>query len=932
MGDVAMTPGHGQHGLLSRAEEQDRLRLLLADARRGRSGLLILRGEPGVGKTALLEEAVTESAGMLVLRATGIEMEAELAFAGLGELVRPLESRVDRLPTLQARALRTALSLEDGEPPDRLTLGAAALTLLTDAAATGPVLVAVDDAHWMDEASARALLFAFRRLQAEGVAVLVTARDGERCLFTEANLPTLTLAGLNPAAAAALVQRVVDVAADSEPFKRLYRETAGNPLALLEAAPALCDSGWAAQEPESPLPVGPRLTAAYATRLAALPEPGRRAVTVAAASFTEDAVVLIEALHALALDAEVLQALEAAKVLNLSGGKVRFVHPLLRSAAYHLAAPELRRESHRVLAGALTDRDGLVDRDQRSWHLAAAAAGPDVTAAAALADTAARARDRGALPAALRAYERAAELTSSQFDQGRYLLAAAEVAQLAGRGDQALVLAEAATNTTDDATVRADAAGLRSQVLLVRQPPRRVHDQLVDMAAGLEATQAVPLLVAAAGAGCMGGAILQARATADRAGALARNGEAVIFDHSAAVLRAHTMMLAGERIDAATVFSSCEQFLTDTDPLSIGIEVTSFSAMDLMWLERFPAARTLLERAVRCARKIGACERLAPYLTVLAETQLRTGYWDDAYALASEGATLAGETGQPVLQAYAISTLARIEAARGRATQCIEHARQFRGLLDSRGADLVSPYIEATLGLLELGTGRESEAAARLDELQQRVRDLGLREPTVLQHQPDLIEANLTAGDRSAAQAALAELLDQVQQAPSAWGHAVSERCRGLVEADEDAYHKALQLHAHLPDPFAKARTDLAYGRFLLRKRKRGAARRPLNAARQVFERLRADPWTAAAEKELRAAGFKTPTRPGHAPVALTERETQVAVLVSKGHTSPEVAAALFLSTKTVEYHLSRIYAKLSVRSRTELAGRLAVNRDHPHE
>ncbi|MEU0398291.1 AAA family ATPase [Streptomyces sp. NPDC006208] len=925
-----MTSGPGRYGLLARAEEQDRLQRLLADARRGRSGVLVLHGEPGIGKSALLEEVVAESAGMTVLRATGIEMEAELAFAGLGELVRPVERLIDRLPSVQARALRTALSLEEAHTPDRLTLGAATLTLLTDAAATTPVLVAVDDAHWMDEASAHALLFALRRLQAEAVAVLVTARDGEGCRFTEAGLPTLALTGLEPAAAAALVQRVADVPAGSEPFERLYRETAGNPLALLEAAPALRNSAWAAQAPDGPLPVGPRLTAAYSARLAALPEPSRRAVTVAAAGYTEEAAVLVAALHDLAVDGGVLQALEAAKVIDLSGGMVRFVHPLLRAAAYHMAGPERRREAHRALAGALTDRHGPVDRDQRSWHLAAAAAAPDLIAASALADTAARARDRGALPAALRAYERAADLTSSPVDRGRYLLAAAEVAQLAGRGDQALALAEAATNTTDDSTVRAGASGLRSQVLLVRQSPRRVHDQLVDMAVGLEASQAVPLLVAAAGAACMGGAILQARVTADRASALARNGEAAVFDHSAAVMRAHTMMLAGERREAAAVFSSCEEFLTATDPLSIGVEVTSFSAMDLMWLERFPAARTLLERAVRSARRIGASERLVPYLTVLADTQLRTGCWDDAYALASEGATLAGEIGQPVLQAYAISTLARIEAAQGRAAECIEHARQFRGLLEGRGAELVSPYMQAALGLLDLGTGKDSEAAARLYDLQQQVVASGLREPTVLQHQPDLIEACLATGDPSGAQAALAELVGQVQQAPSVWGNAVSARCRGLVEADEDAFAEALRHHEQLPDPFAKARTELAYGRFLRRKRKRGAARRPLIAARQVFERLRADPWITLAERELRAAGFETPTRRSHEPVVLTERETQVAVLVIKGHTNREVAAALFLSDKTVEYHLSHIYSKLSVRSRVELASRLAVDTQRP--
>ncbi|MGW7213036.1 AAA family ATPase [Streptomyces collinus] len=920
-----MTLG-GLRGLLSRAEERARLRQLVADARRGRSGVLVLQGEPGIGKSALLEEVVAEAAGMVVLRATAIEMEAELAFAGLGELVRPVEHLINRLPSAQARALRTALSLEEGHTPDGLTLGAATLTLLTDAAAATPVLVAVDDAHWMDEASTKALLFAFRRLQAEAVAVLVTARDDEDCPFTAAGLPTVQLSGLEPTAAAALVQRVADVPADSEPFKRLYRETAGNPLALLEAASALPD----AQVLDGPWPVGPRLTAAYSARLAALPEASRRALTVAAAAYTEEAAVLTAALRRLTLNVEVLQTLEAAHVIDRSGGKVTFAHPLLRAAAYHMAGAEQRREAHRALAGALTDRTGPVDREQRSWHLAAAAAEADSAAAAALADTAARARDRGALPAAVRAYERAADLSPLPVDRGRHLLAAAEVAQLAGRGDQALTLAETATNATDNATVCAGATGLRSQILLLRQPPRRVHDQLVDMAEGLETAHAVPLLVAAAGAACMGGGIAQARVTADRASAFVRQDGAASFEKPAALMRAHTMMLSGERREAAAVFDSCEKFLTETDPLSIGVEATSFSAMDLMWLERFPAARTLLERAIRSARRIGASERLVPYLTVLADLQLRTGCWDDAYALAGEGTALAAEVGQPVLQAYAISTSARIEAARGRTAECIEHARQFRRLVEGRGADLVTPYMEAAVGLLDLGSGKDSEAAARLHDLQQQVAASGLGEPAVLQHQPDLIEACLAADDPCGAEAALSELMGQVQRAPSSWGQAVTARCRGLIHADEDAYVEALRHHELLPDPFAKARTDLAYGRFLRRGRKRGAARRPLLAARRVFERLRADPWTGIAERELRAAGFETPTRRSHEPVALTERETQVAVLVAKGHTNREVAATLFLSEKTVEYHLSHIYTKLRVRSRVQLASRLAVGTQHP--
>jgi ATP/maltotriose-dependent transcriptional regulator MalT len=776
----------------------------------------------------------------------------------------------------------------------------------------------------MDEASAAALSFAVRRLQAERVAVLIAIRDNADEIFSRSSLPSLTIHGLQRDASVALLARASGSPVRSDIAERIYRDTAGNPLALLDNARHLGEVSPDTAEYE-PLPIGPKLSAAYNRRLAKLAAPTRRALTLAAANYRQDSAVLTDALSRCNLDCSAIETAETAGILELNAGRCAFTHPLLRAAAYHGASGKERREAHRVLAACLAERDSPLDRDQHAWHLAAAVSGQDADAARALADFGSRARTRGALHAGSRAYERAATLATEPGARGYHLLDAAETAYLGGQGARALSLLRQASDVTEAPEVLAASVALRSQIELVRLPPRQVHQRLVHAAASIEVTnptQAARLLVAAACAACMGGAIGEARTSAEHAASLTRNGD-VTIRQIVAVLRGHTMMLSGESAHAADLFRDCQPFLLEVEPLSLGVEVTSFAAMSMMWLGRHGDARAVLDRAIAQAREAAATERLPPLLSVLAETRMRTGHWNEAYALAEEASQVAVEIGQPALQAYALSTLARIEAAQGKSEACRGHAALILTLIEGQGADLVSPYAEPALALLDLGTGRAVEAAARLQELRDRMVALGLREPAVLRFHEDLVASSIAAGDSDQAADVLTDLEQQVKQAPSPWGRAACAHCRALL-ADQPAAHEAfaeaIELYVAAQDPFSRARVQLAYGRRLRRDRKRGDARRPLVAAFRVFERLYARPWMGMAEAELRAAGFDQLLRQKKESVELTTQEKQVATMVAHGRTNREVAAALFLSVKTVEYHLGHIYEKMHIRSRVALA------------
>jgi predicted ATPase len=498
--------------LHGRRAECEALERLLADARRSRSGVLVVRGEPGAGKSALLEHAAGRAEGMTVLRAGGVESEAELPFAALHQLLRPVLGLAGRLPEPQAAALGGALGLA-ADPPehggsgglkpgppedrDRFLVSVAVLSLLGEAAEERPVLCLVDEAQWLDRSSAEALSFAARRLDAEGVVCLFAARDGDPRDFPASGLPELRLQGLDPEAAEALLAGAgVDLPA--EVVGRLVERTGGNPLALLELPGSLHPDQLAGRAPvDDVLPLTTRLERAFGDRARRLPIGARTLLLVAAAEPTGDPAVVLRAGARLGVEAAALDQAEAAGLVGTADGRLRFRHPLVRSAAYQTATLAARQAAHRALAGVLTGEDTA---DQRAWHLAAATVGPDEQVADELEGTADRARRRGGQAAAAAALERAAGLTGDDAERGRRLAAAASAAWLAGQADRATDLLERAAPLAADLRTQAGVAHLRGSIEAGRGVALEAAAMLVagsELAAPVDPSQALQMLVEA---------------------------------------------------------------------------------------------------------------------------------------------------------------------------------------------------------------------------------------------------------------------------------------------------------------------------------------------------------------------------------------------------------------------------------------------------
>ena len=447
--------------LVGREPDCARIDELLGRARRGRSGALVIRGEAGMGKTALLEYAAGRADGMTVVRALGVEYEAELQFSGLLELVRPLLDHVDELPPQQAEALRSALGLGEPKPHDRFTICAATLSLLATAAESNPLLVLVDDAHWLDLATSDALLFATKRLVADSIALVFAVREGDERSFDAPALEHLELGALRPDEAAQLLAGDADRVVADEVVAQLCEATHGNPLALLEVVSLLTTEQLAGREPlPDPVPAGATLERAFLWRAEALSADSRRALVVAAVSLSDEVETIASALESLGLDRDALEPAEDAELLSLADGGVAFRHPLIRSAVFHAAAPSDRRAAHRAVADALRDRN---DPERLAWHLAGAAIGQDEEAAVALEAAARQAEERSSYAAAAAALERAASLTADEEARPRRLFAAADAALRAGRTDDAVgLLIEPAAQERDPRLRAAAPAGTGS--------------------------------------------------------------------------------------------------------------------------------------------------------------------------------------------------------------------------------------------------------------------------------------------------------------------------------------------------------------------------------------------------------------------------------------------------------------------------------------
>jgi DNA-binding CsgD family transcriptional regulator len=903
---------------------------LLERARVGRGGVSVLRGEAGIGKSALLDLAVGLAPGFGVLRALGTESESGIAFAGLQELVRPVAGLVAGLPERQRAVLAGALALGPPVPGDPLAVRAATLSLLAAAAERAPLLVVVDDAQWLDSASADALAFAARRLAMDGVVALFALRDAEPSAFDSSGLPELRIDRLGEQSARVLLAERSPCTIAPQVVDQLVRVAHGNPLALLEVPAALSEAQRSGREAlEEPLPVGTRVERAFTRRLDRLPPDARAALLLAAASGADEPSALASALRARGLSQTAFARAEHDGLIAIAAGRTRFTHPLVRSVAYQSASSEQRRAAHAALAAALDE-----SADRRAWHLAAAATGPDETIAAALEDAAARAADRAELATAARTHQRAAALTPQAGTRAQRLLAAATLAYASGKLDWASALVREGRPVANTSVLRADLQWLAAAVGRDRGSVIEARRMLWESAARIasrDPTRAALMLIDAMHADVMSGNERAALASGQHARDYAAASSPTIR-HLVGVLAESVAINLGatpaDQVDLTKARSTAASAL-DLYP-------AGRTAVEMLWAAWYAVAIERsghrdddeLDLAIARARQRGALGVLPYLLGMGAQLDFREDRWTRARVRANEALELAEQTGQRTYRSWGLVNAAIVEAAQGREEACRAHAHEALELVEAAGIGSLAVYLSSTLGFLELGLGHASAAVERLEQCARTAAAAGLAHPNVVRYEADLVEALLAAGREQDALEAADLLERRAERVSSSWGLAMATRCRGLLaEAHDfdDVFRAALVLHESVPSAFERARTELCYGERLRRARRRTEAREHLTRAFAVFERLSAVPWATRARRELQATDISArPRRDQRMTETLTPQELRVVLLVAAGATIREAAGQLFLSPKTIEAHLGRAYRKLGVHNRAQLATRLA--------
>jgi DNA-binding CsgD family transcriptional regulator len=896
--------------LVGRDAELTQVESLVQGVGDGRGGALLVHGDAGIGKTALLESARALANGATVLASQGIESESSIPFGALRDLVWPVVEGRAELPAPQQEALAGALALGPPAPGDRLAVCVATLGVLEAAAARGPVLVLVDDLQWVDGPSRECVMYAARRARGP-IAVLLASRgdDGVE------GLPGLGLRPLDSAAATALL---ASAAPDVAPAVRdaIATAAAGNPLALVELPAALTAEQRQGGAPlQQPLAPGRELERVYAARLAELPAAARTALLAAAASHSDELAPVAAACRSLGGSLADLEAAEAAGLVRLGPDRLAFGHPLVRGAVYHGAPAPERREAHRALAGA-------VEGEARAWHLAGAALGPDEEAAMALTEAAGVAGARRAYASAADALERAARLSEDPAAAVGRLLGGAAAALSAGRAAQASTLADEAGERAGDPVTRAAADHLRAVLALLSGGVAEALELLERSAAG--SAEAVPPMAAqaladASFASSAAGDCRRALEVAERAVALLGDTPDPNVRAPVLAVLGWSLVMRGETKRARPVLREAQELAAALDPLSPAVQTVLVSVNCRVPFEDYEGALADgLERAA-AAREAGSLYALPTPLSIAAMAAFRLGRWDGVEELCSEAMTAGEESMQWGPAALAAIVRARHAAATGNEALARTDAEAALALAESAGATSIAVYGHAVLGFLELSMGRVEAAIEQLERTERLVDETGFDEPTTIPWAPDAVEAYVRAGRIEPARRVLATLARQAELADTAGAAALAERCRGLV-ADEgfDAHFAlALELDERGSMPFERARTLLAWGMRLHRARRRAEARERLREAAEAFEQIGAAPWTQLARAELTAAGGRRRRTTGD---ALTPQEERVARAAGRGATTREIAAELFLSPKTVEFHLGRAYRKLGVRSRAELA------------
>ena len=902
--------------LIGRSVETAAIDRLLADARSDRGGVLVLRGEAGVGKSALLRHAQDAAEGMTVLRATGIEGESELPYAALHQILRPLLERIDRLPAPQAAAIRAAFALSGESVQERFRVSLGVLGLLSDAAAEHPLLCVIDDAQWLDRASADALLFVARRLEVEPVALLFAAREGDARAFAAPGLRDHCVAALDASDARSLLADQLGTTVAAEAVEWIVRNANGNPLALLELPAALTPAQLTGREPlRAQLAAATSVEQVYLDRVNGLSPTARTLLLLAAAEETGERAILARAAESLQLDITELAAAESEGLVGVDATRVVFHHPLVRSAVYRGAGFADREHAHAALAAVLSAPD---EADRRAWHRAAATVGPDEEVALELEQTADRARLRSGYAAAASALERAAELTADHDARAGRLVAAVTAAWHAGDPVRATALADRATPIVEDPALRAELEHVRGDIEHRRGRLQAAGAILLagaESAAGVDSGKALEMLFDAASCGMQSGDYALVGEAGRRAADLPRRDDEREHFLADLLVGVGSLWLGQTTAQLPLVLNVIERAHALDEP-----RLLTGAAMGASTVGDEASEAAFLLRAVGLARRSGAVDTVSLTLLSTAVAGVLGGRFTVA-AEADEGLRLAREarlTGVAGLQLAIIAWFAAVRAederARTAAADAVESAA-------ATGNALTNSIAVWALALLDLSGGRPEKAITRLAEL--AAAPIGVAHPLiVLMASPDLVEACVRAGRDDQAAAAHAVLDAFAQPAAPPWARALSARCGALLSDDagaESRFQEALNLHSEMTRPFDQARTRLLYGEFLRRSRRRQDAREHLRAAFATFEQLRATAWAHRASAELRATGETARMRNPSAAAQLTPQELQIARLVGEGASNKEVAAQLFLSPRTVEYHLRKVFQKLDIASRAEL-------------
>jgi DNA-binding CsgD family transcriptional regulator len=904
----------GRHAteLVGRHSECDVLDALIEAVRGGESRTLVLRGEPGVGKTALLDYTVEQASGCLVARAAGVQSEMELAFAGLHQLLAPMLDRVERLADPQREALRTAFGLSGGSAPDRFLVGLAVLSLLSDVAEELPLICVVDDEQWLDRASAQVLAFVARRLEAEAVGLVFAARGAS---YELAGLPELVVEGLHEGDARALLDSVLTGRLDARVRDQIVSEARGNPLALLElprgVTPAELAGGFGLP---GAVPLSGRLEEGFRRRIDALPDETRRLLLLAAADPVGEPLPVWRAAERLGIPAEAATPAAEAGLLEF-GARVRFRHPLVRSVAYRSASLQERQDVHRALA-EVTDPE--LDPDRRAWHRAQATPGPDEDVAQELERSASRAQARGGLAAAAAFLERAAMLTPDPARRALRLLAAAAANRDAGALDAALGLLVAVEAGPVDALGRARVDLLRGQIALEQGRGGDAGRLLVSAARRFEPLDvelARETHLEALGAAMtrdleIPGGVLEAAAAARAA---PRGPEPP---------RAVDVVLDAFVVRVTDGYAAAAPKLTRALELLLALKSSDEEAGRWLWLAGGRASvivalevwdadalHSLASRQAQFARDSGALVHLQLALSFLARSHLLAGELTTVAQMVEEDRLIADVTGNPRL-GNAPMTLAAWRGQEALASELIEATSQeatARGWTTNSYASSV----------LYNGLGRHDLAREAVWPAFERDQ-MGVG-PFLA---PELAEAASRTGDVALVRAALGWLSERTRATPSEWALGIEARVRAFLsdgEAAENLYRESIARLGRTRVRSELARGHLLYGEWLRRERRRVDAREQLRTAHEMLTTMGIDAFADRARRELLATGETARKRTVETRDELTAQERQIARLARDGLSNPEIGARLFISPRTVKYHLRKVFIKLDISSRNEL-------------